>query len=75
MMGTSGSVSINLENFETSINNATTLADLVVGGVSDQGNLIGLAIGIALAVGLLFGLVFLILGVIPRIMGKIRAIR
>ena len=74
-MATSGSVSINLENFETSINNATTLADLVVGGVADQGDLIGLAIGVALAIGLLFGLVFLVISVITRIMGKIKGIR
>ena len=75
MMATSGSVTIELENFETSVNNATTLADFVVGGVADQGEIIGLAIGIALAVGLLFGLVFLVISVIPRIMGKIRTIR
>ena len=74
-MATSGSVSINLENFETTINNATTLADFVVGGVADQGELIGLAIGIALAIGLLFGLVFLVISVIPKIMGKMRTIR
>jgi len=72
---TGGDVNVSLTNFQTAINNSTTLVDLVMGGVAGQGNLIGLAIGIALAVGLLFGIVFSILNVAPRLVERMRQIK
>jgi len=74
-MATTGSVDVNLTTFGASVNSGTLLASNVIGGVKDQGDLIGLAIGIALAVGLLFGIVFLVLGVVPRLVGKLRGLR
>jgi len=72
---TGGDVNVSLTNFQTMINNSTTLADLVMGGVADQGELIGLAIGILLAVTLLFGLVFSIINAAPRIIESVKRIK
>jgi len=74
-MATSGSVDVNLTALSNTINNSTTLGHLVLAGVTDQGALIGLGIGLAIAIGLLFGLIFLVIGVIPRLLAKIRTIR
>ena len=74
-MTTTGSVDVNLTAVGNTINNATTLGHLVVAGVGDQGGLIGLAIGLAIAIGLLIGLIFLVIGIIPRLIGKVKGIR
>jgi len=74
-MGTSGSVDINITHIGTTVNNATTLADLVMGGVKEQGDIIGLAIGLAIAIGLLIALIFLVIGVIPRLIKAVKNIR
>ena len=73
-MGTSGSVSIDLSEIGSIINNSTTLGDFVMKGVKDQGGLIGLAIGLAIAIGLLIGLIFLVIGVIPRLIKGVKGI-
>ena len=74
-MGTSGSVSIDLNNIGEIVNNSTTLGDFVMEGVKDQGDLIGLAIGLSIAVGLLIGLIFLVIGIIPRLLKAVKGIR
>jgi len=74
-MGTTGTMDINLTTFGQSINAGTGLAAEVVGGVRDQGDLIGLAIGLVIAIGLLFGLIFLVIGVIPKLIAKIKGMK
>ena len=74
-MGTTGSVDVNLTAISNTVNNATTLGHLVIQGVADQGDLIGLAIGLVIAVGMLFGLIFLVISIVPKLLGKIKGIR
>ena len=74
-MATTGSVDVNLTAISNTINNSTTLGHLVVQGVADQGDLIGLAIGLAIAIGLLIGLIFLVISIIPRLIAKVKGIR
>ena len=74
-MGTTGTMDINLTAFGSSINAGTDLASEVVGGVRDQGDLIGLAIGLTIAVGMLFGLIFLVISVVPKLIGKIKGLK
>jgi len=74
-MATTGSVDVNLTAIGNTINNSTTLGHLVVQGVADQGDLIGLAIGLAIAIGLLIGLIFLVISIIPRLIAKVKGIR
>jgi len=74
-MGTTGSVDINLSEIGGILNNSTALGDLVMKGVKDQGELMGLAIGLAIAIGLLIGLIFLVIGVIPRLIKVVKNIR
>jgi len=74
-MGTTGTMDVNLTTFGQTINAGTGLASEVMGGVRDQGDLIGLAIGLVIAIGLLFGLIFLVIGVVPKLIGKIKGIR
>ena len=74
-MGTTGSVSIDLNNIGTTINNATTLGDFVMKGVKDQGDIIGLAIGLSIAIGLLIALIFLIIAVIPRLIKTVKSFK
>ena len=74
-MATTGSVDINLTVFGNTINNVTSIAEEVTGGVADQGALIGLAIGLTLAIGLLFVLIFSILAIIPRLIGKVKGMQ
>ena len=44
-MATTGTVTVDLNQFRDMINNSSQLGESVVGGVKDQGDLIGLAIG------------------------------
>lgn len=74
-MATSGTIDVNLTAFGESINSGTGLASAVVGGVRDQGTLIGLAIGLTIAIGLLFGLIFLVLSVVPKLIGKMKGLK
>ena len=74
-MGASGSVDINLTAISKTVNNATTLGHMVLAGVEDQGELIGLAIGLVIAIGLLFGLIFLVISVIPKLIGKVKGLK
>lgn len=74
-MATTGTVDINMTSFGQTINHSTELAQSVTGGVADQGGLIGLAIGLAIAIGLLIGLIFLVLGVIPRLLAKVKDLK
>ena len=74
-MGTTGSMDINLTAFGGTINAGTGLAADVVGGVKDQGELIGLAIGLAVAIGLLIALIFLVISIIPRLIGAVKGLK
>ena len=73
-MGTTGSIDINLTAFGSTINASTGLAADVVGGVKDQGDLIGLAVGLSIAVGLLIALIFLVITIIPRLIKAVKGI-
>lgn len=74
-MATTGSVDINLTAFGGTINESTWLAADVVGGVRDQGVLIGLAIGLTVAIGLLIALIFLVLSIIPRLIATVKGLK
>ena len=74
-MGTTGSVTVDLNNFRDMINNSSTLGAEVTGGVADQGDLIGLAIGLSIAIGLLFGVVVLLLAFIVTLVKKTKGIK
>ena len=74
-MATTGSVDVNLTAFGSTVNAATGLAADVVGGVKDQGEIIGLAIGLAIGIGLLIGLIFLILSMIPRLLAAVKGLK
>ncbi len=74
-MGSTGSVDVNLNSISNTINNSTTLGHLVMAGVRDQGEIIGLAIGLVIGIGLLIGLIFLVIAIIPRLIGKVKGIR
>ncbi len=75
MTSTVGSFDLNLTAISNTTNNSTGFAASVIGGVRDQGDLIGLAIAIALALALIFGVVFLAINFIPTLVGKIKGIR
>ena len=74
-MGTTGAVTVDLNNFRDMINNSSTLGAEVTGGVADQGELIGLAIGLSIAVGLLFGVIVLLLAFIVTLVKKTKGIK
>ena len=74
-MATSGSVDVNLTLISETLDASFVLGENVIGGIRDQGGLIGLAIGLVIAIGLLFGLIFLVIGVIPKLLSKVKSIR
>ena len=74
-MATTGSIDVNLTAFGETVNASTSLASDVMGGVKDQGEIIGLAIGLAIALGLLIGLIFLVISVIPRLIGSVKGLK
>lgn len=74
-MATTGSLDLNLTAISNTINNSTTLASNVMGGVKDQGELVGTAIGITLAVGLFLALVLLVIAFLPRIISTVKGLK
>ena len=74
-MGTTGAVTVDLNNFRDMINNSSTLGESVTGGVADQGALIGLAIGLSIAIVLLFGVVFLMFGKVMSILKATKGLK
>lgn len=74
-MGTTGAVTVDLNNFRDMINSSALLGNEVTGGVADQGDLIGLAIGLTIAIGLLFGVVVLLLAFIVTLVRKTKGIK
>jgi hypothetical protein len=72
---TTGSIAVDLNNFGDMVNSASGIGAGVTGGVSDQGDLIGLAIGLSIAIGLLFGVVILLLGFIVTLIRRTKAIK
>ena len=74
-MATTGSVDVNLTNFGEAINNSSQLGEQVIGGVADQGDLIGLAIGITIAITLLFGVILLMIALVITLIGRVRGIK
>ena len=75
LLATTGSVDVNLDNIKDIINESTNLGALTIGGVADQGDLIGLGIGIALALTLLFGAIFVAIGVVPRLIKSVKGFK
>ena len=69
------SVTVDLDNLSTLINNSTTLGDFVMKGVKDQGGLMGLAIGLSIAITLLIALIFSVIAVIPKIINQVKRIK
>lgn len=74
-MATTGSIDVNLTAFGATVNASTGLAADVVGGVADQGELIGLAIGLTIAIGSLIGLIFLVISIIPRLIATVKGFK
>ncbi len=74
-MGTTGAVTIDLNNISDTILNATQIVEKTTEGIANQGALIGLAIGLTLAIGLLFILIFSILAIIPRLLKSVKGLR
>ena len=74
-MATTGSVDVNLSEIGRIVNAGTTLGDLVMRGVKDQGEIIGLAIGLSIGIGLLIGLIFLVIALIPALIKKVKAFK
>ena len=74
-MATTGSIDVNLTSFGGTVNAATGLAADVVGGVKDQGELIGLAVGLSIAIGLLIALIFLVISIIPRLLAAVKGLK
>jgi len=73
-MATTGSVSVDLNNFSKMINNTSTLGENVTQGVADQGQIIGLAIGLVIGLGLLFGLIMFVYGKLTGIVSATKGL-
>jgi len=73
-IATTGSVDVNLDKFGNMINSSSGLGSNVIGGVEDQGDLIGLAIGLSIAIGLLFGVIILLLATIVVLIKRTKGI-
>ena len=74
-MATTGSLDVNLTPIGQMVNSSSSLGSNVIGGVADQGSLIGLAIGITIAIGLLFGVIFFVLGYIVKMIRETKAMK
>jgi len=72
---TTESVNVNITNIGTLINRSIQLSENVIGGVRDQGGLMGLAIGLTIAISLLITVLFLAIDVLPKITEKIRRLK
>ena len=68
-------VSVDLDNITTLVNNSTTLTDFIMKGVKGQGSLMGLAIGLTIAVVLLIALIFSVIAIIPKLINKVKRIK
>ena len=73
-MPTTGSVTVNLDTIGEIVNNSTNTGELIIEGVADQGDIIGLGIGLAIAFGFIasailavFGIVFVIFNFAKRL--------
>ena len=76
-MATVGSVDVNLDNVGDIVNSSTLTGALIIGGLADQGDLIGTALGLIVAFGFIsgailavFGVIFVILRFTKRIQGS-----
>ena len=74
-IATVGTVDVDLNNFGDMINNSASVGENVTKGVSDQGDLIGLAIGLSIAIGLLFGVVILLLATIVMLIKRTKGLK
>ena len=73
-MATIGEVTVDLNTIGDIVNNSTLTGELIIEGVADQGDLIGLGIGLAIAFGFIaaailavFGIVFVIFNFTKRL--------
>lgn len=74
-MATTGSIEIDLNNIGETVNNSTTLADRVTGGIADQGSDIGEAVGITITVLFYIALIVVVLGIIFLIFNWVKSVR
>ena len=74
-MGTTGSFDLDLNNLGGTTNNAIRVGENVIYEIMNQGSLIGLAIAISIALTLIFGAIFLIVNFVPKLIGKVKAIK
>lgn len=74
-MGTTGSVTIDLNNIRDTTNAGLQLGERVVEGVADQGSLIGLAIGLSIAIGLIVLLIVLVIGIPSKLIRQVKGIK
>ena len=74
-MAVTGSVIVDLNNFRDAINNSSSLGEQDIGGVADQGDLIGLAIGITIAITLLFGVILLMIVLVITLISRTKGIK
>ena len=63
-MPTTGSVDVDLNNIGAIVNNSTLTGELIIEGVADQGDIIGLGIGLAIAFGFIAGAILAVFGIV-----------
>jgi len=74
-MVTTGTIDVNLTSISNTINNSTTMADEVTGGIADESDDIGTAIGITISVLFYVGLIVVVLGIIFLIFNWVKSIK
>ena len=74
-MATSGAITVNLNNISDTVNNSTTMAENVTGGIADESADIGTAIGITISVMFYIGLIVVVLGIIFLIFNWVKSIK
>ena len=63
-MPTTGSVDVDLDNIGDIVNNSTLTGELIIEGLADQGDIIGLGIGLAIAFGFIASAILAVFGIV-----------
>ena len=63
-MPTVGSVDVDLDNIGDIVNNSTLTGELIIEGLADQGDIIGLGIGLAIAFGFIASAILAVFGIV-----------
>ena len=74
-MTTSGTITVDLNHIRDTINNSTTMAENVTGGIAAESDDIGTAIGITISVLFYIGLIVVVLGIIFLIFNWVKSIK